>query len=63
MTADNWDLFEVTTRLDNKLLTVMDREAKYYYESGRYRPNMPNMREHIETTYLKQTSIDKVTIN
>lgn len=57
-----WNFITLRTNLDNKLLSVMDREEQFFYDNGMYHGNMPYIRDAIATRYLQEVNPEEVTL-
>lgn len=57
-----WDSFTITMALNNLMVTIMTREAQYIRDVGIYQNNIPNIRDAIESTYLKEVKPEGVTL-
>ena len=57
-----WDSFTITMTLNNLMVTIMTREAQYFRDVGIYQNNVPDIRDAIESTYLKEVKPEGVTI-
>ena len=59
---DTWDSYQLITKLDNKLISIMEREAQFYYDTGVYRQEIPYFLDHIYFQYLQAVDPEHVTI-
>jgi NitT/TauT family transport system substrate-binding protein len=59
---DTWDQFTPTLKLDNVLLTLLNREGQWFRDNGIYTTEVPDFRKAIFTDYLKSVKPDAVTI-
>lgn len=57
-----WDIFDFSLTLNNKLLVMMEREARFFTNTGIYKADPPYLRKYILTDYLKEVKPDGVTI-
>lgn len=58
----SFDEFTPTLKLDNVLLTILNREAQWFKDNGVYDGEVPNFRDVIFTDYLKSVKPEAVTI-
>lgn len=56
-----WDKFTPVLKLDNVLLTVLNREGQWFKDNGIYTTELPDFREAIFTDYLKSIKPEAVT--
>lgn len=57
-----WDVFKYELSLNNKLLIMMEREARFYSSTGFYQQETPYLRQFIVTEYLDLIKPEGVTI-
>lgn len=57
-----WDKFIPTLKLDNVLLTLLNREGAWFKDNGIYKTEVPNFRNAIFTDYLKEVKPEAVTV-
>jgi len=60
--AGTWDSVDRALELDNRLLTILTREARFLKDQGVYTSEVPDYRKHIYSNYLKQVKPEGVTI-
>jgi ABC-type nitrate/sulfonate/bicarbonate transport system substrate-binding protein len=60
--SDVWDLSTTSNRLDYKMLTVLDQQARFYNDHGYYNTPVPTMRDHIFLPYLRTVDPERVTL-
>lgn len=57
-----WDKFIPELKLDNVLLTLLNREGQWFKDNGIYKTEVPNFRDAIAAGYLKEVKSEAVTI-
>lgn len=57
-----WDQFTPVLKLDNVLLTILNREGQWFKDNGVYTDPVPDFRKAIFTDYLKNVKPDAVTL-
>ena len=57
-----WDQFTPVLKLDNVLLTVLEREAQWFKDNNVYQGPLPDFRKTIFTDYLKAVKPEAVTV-
>jgi ABC-type nitrate/sulfonate/bicarbonate transport system substrate-binding protein len=60
---DIWDDIRLNIGLNNVLLTLFEREAKWYLDKNIYDNSYPNVRGYIDSSILLQVKPESVTIN
>ena len=57
-----WDQFTPALKLDNVLLTLLEREAQWFKDNNVYTGQLPDFRKAIFTDYLKAVKPEAVTV-
>ena len=57
-----WDAITPELNLSNVLLSILQDEAKWFKNQGRFERDIPNFREIIDTTFLKEVKPEAVTV-
>lgn len=58
----NWDSITLSLGLNNRLITTLERETKFLYNTGIYKNYMPDIKTNIMPGYLKIVNPELVTI-
>lgn len=59
---NTWNQFTPTLRLDNVLLTLLNREGQWFKDNGTYKTEVPDFRKAIFTDYLSSVKPSAVTL-